>query len=64
MDRGQPADAIGYLALLRAFVSDLEPPAYRRETLRSLMAPELGAVEFAAAVDHAEAAESSCIARS
>jgi len=56
----QPAEAEGYLALLRAFVRELEPPAHRAETLRGLVAPEMGSGAFEAALSAAEAAEARC----
>jgi hypothetical protein len=58
----QPADAIGYLALLRSFVDRLEPSAGRRETLRGLVAPEVEPARFDAALDAAEQAERNCLA--
>ena len=58
----QPADAVGYLAVLRAFVAKLEPAANRQATLRSLVAPELDAGTFRERVAAAESAERSCIA--
>lgn len=58
----EPASAEGYLALLRAFVRHLEPPAYRVDTLKGLVAPEIDAKAFAEKLRHAEAAESSCSA--
>ena len=56
----QGSQARGYLALLRRFVEKLEPTQYRRETLRGLVAPELGAAEFDALMDEAEARERAC----
>ncbi len=56
----QGSQARGYLALLRRFVEQLEPRQYRRETLRGLVAPELGAAEFDALMDKAEARERAC----
>lgn len=56
----QAADAEGFLALLRSFVFDLEPEPYRRETLRSLIAPELDDETFDVVLQKAEAAEASC----
>jgi hypothetical protein len=53
----------GYLALLRAFIAGLEPPADRRESLRGLIAPELGVASFDAVMDAAEQRERSCLAR-
>jgi hypothetical protein len=57
----QAAAARGYLALLRRFTEELETaPAYRREMLRSLLAPELEPADFAAALDAAELREREC----
>jgi len=56
----QPGDAVGYLALLRTFVAELEPAANRRSTLRSLIAPELDPSQFDAIVDEAERLERDC----
>jgi hypothetical protein len=58
----QPADAVGFLALLRGFVSRLEPPTQQREVLRGLVAPETDPGRFAAAVSAAEQAERHCLA--
>jgi hypothetical protein len=55
-----PAQAKGYLALLRGLVGELELPAHRRAALRGLVAPELAATSFDAAVERAEASESRC----
>jgi hypothetical protein len=59
----QPGDAIGYLALLRAFVDGLEPESARRSALRSLSAPELHPAQFDAIVDAAEQRERECADR-
>jgi hypothetical protein len=59
----QSAEAVGYLAMLRKFVEELEPSESRRETLRGLVAPELGAEQFRAIADSAESRERSCRAR-
>jgi hypothetical protein len=56
----QPAEARGYLALLRAFVSEFEAGEHYGETLRSLLAPEIGATRFSEILREAEAAERSC----
>jgi len=56
----EAAQAKGYLALLRRLVAELEPPEYRREVLRGLLAPELPAPAFGAALDAAEADEARC----
>jgi hypothetical protein len=58
----QPAQAKGYLALLRRLVAELEPDDHRREALRGLVAPELARAAFDAAVGAAEARERSCSA--
>lgn len=59
----QPGDAEGYLALLRAFVRQLEPPPLVDSTLRSLLAPELAAAEFGEALAKAADAERRCLSR-
>ena len=59
----QAAEAKGYLALLRRFVVVLEPPDERRETLRGLIAPEVGSARFGEVVDQAERRERECLAR-
>lgn len=56
------SEAIGYLALLRQMVAELEPTDYRRATLRGLIAPELGSSLFDAILDAAEASERGCLA--
>jgi hypothetical protein len=56
----QPAQAKGYLALLRRLVAELEAPSHRREALRGLVAPELAPAAFDAAVDAADARERAC----
>lgn len=58
----QAAEVQGYLALLRRFVMELEAAPYRRETLRGLLAPEMGPSDFDAIVDASEAAERACLA--
>ncbi len=57
----QVSEARGYLALLRRFVSDLEPELHRRETLRGLVAPEQSPGEFDARMEQAEARERECL---
>lgn len=59
----QAAEVRGYLVLLRQFVAELEAEPNRRETLRGLVAPEVGPAEFNAIVDQSEAAERLCLAR-
>jgi hypothetical protein len=58
----QPADAIGFLAVLRSFVAKLEPSSSRRATLRGLLAPESDAAAFDEIAGSAESAERSCLA--
>jgi hypothetical protein len=52
----QAVSAKGFLALLRAWVRILEPPEYRSEALRSLVAPEMDRAAFAKALAAANAA--------
>jgi hypothetical protein len=59
----QPGDAGGYLALLRAFVRQLEPPELVASTLRGLVAPELAAASFEEALARAGEAEQQCMTR-
>jgi hypothetical protein len=59
----QAGEVKGYLALLREFVSGLEAPSDRRESLRGLIAPELGVASFDAVMDAAELREQRCLAR-
>jgi hypothetical protein len=56
------AEAVGYLALLRQLVAELEPEAYRRQTLRGLIAPEVANSRFDAILDDAEKRERGCLA--
>jgi len=56
----QPAEARGYLALLRTFVNEFEGGEHSGETLRSLLAPEIGATRFGEILKGAEAVERSC----
>lgn len=56
----QPGEAKGYLALLRAFVARVESSEHRTDTLRGIIAPELSAAKFGAALKAAEAAERTC----
>lgn len=56
----QAAEAEGFLALLRAFVAELESGPHRVETLRSLMAPEMGLASFETALGRAREAEARC----
>jgi hypothetical protein len=59
----QAAEVRGYLAMLRAFVAQLEPQVDRRESLRGLIAPEVGAASFDGIMDKAEQREQQCLAR-
>ena len=56
----QAAQARGYLALLRAFVREIEVQDGRRDTLRGLIAPEVSPAAFAEALTAAERREASC----
>ena len=56
----QAAQARGYLALLRAFVREIEAPAGRTDTLRGLVAPESSPEAFLQALQAAEQRETSC----
>jgi hypothetical protein len=60
----QASQARGYLALLRRFVAGLEAPEHRRETLRSLVAPELSPAAFDSIAAGAEAREKRCRSQS
>jgi hypothetical protein len=57
------AEAVGYLALLRQLVAELEPETYRRQTLRGLIAPEVANSRFDAILDGAEKRERGCLAK-
>jgi hypothetical protein len=50
----------GYLALLRQLVAQLESEAYRQETFRSLVAPELDPQSFGVILEKADQAERTC----
>lgn len=56
----QPNLAQGYLALLRRVTEELETPAMREAGYRSLVAPELAADSFEAALARANAGEQDC----
>jgi hypothetical protein len=56
----QPADAEGFMAMLRAFVSRIETGDHRSETLRGLIAPEASVTDFGMVVDMANAEEARC----
>jgi len=58
--RMQSADAVGMLSLLRAFIDELEPPEYRRSTLRGVIAPDLDDASFDTMAQAAEELERSC----
>jgi hypothetical protein len=58
----QAGEVRGYLAMLRQFVAELEPEAYRRETLRGLVAPEVSPASFEAMVGAGERSERECLA--
>jgi hypothetical protein len=56
----QPQLAQGYLALLRKVNDELEPAPRREASYRSLVAPEVSAESFGAALSKANASEQSC----
>lgn len=56
----QAADAVGFLALLRQFVIELEAAEHRPEAFRSLVAPELDPTSFGLILRRAEASEREC----
>ncbi len=56
----QAAEVRGYLAMLRAFVEQLEAEPHRRNTLRGLIAPDVHAGDFDKTMDRAEAAAGRC----
>jgi len=56
----QPGAARGFLALLDAFVTALEPEAAREDALRGLLGPELTPDAFHDALESARAAERTC----
>jgi hypothetical protein len=58
--QSQAAQAKGYLALLRAFVRELEGPDARVDTLRGLVAPESAAADFSVLYQEAEQQERRC----
>jgi hypothetical protein len=57
---GQAAQARGYLALLRAFVREIEAQDGQRDTLRGLIAPEVSPKAFDDALAVAERREAGC----
>ena len=60
----QASEVRAYLSLLRQFVAELELENHRRETLRGLIASEVGPAHFDEVLDRAEANESRCNAES
>ena len=56
----EPNEALGYLALLRRFVAEMEAEPYRESTLRGLIAPELPPDRFDALLRQAQEREQSC----
>jgi len=58
----QASQVVGYMAMLRSFIFNLEAPDYRRPTLKGLIAPEVSSVRFDAVMDRAEASEHKCTA--
>jgi hypothetical protein len=56
----QPHEALGYLALLRRFVAELEAEPAQGSALKGLVAPELDAKRFTELLDRAEQAEDRC----
>ncbi|MDP6977867.1 MAG: hypothetical protein QF570_04595 [Myxococcota bacterium] len=58
----QAGDARGFVSLLRQFVHELEDEPHRRETFRSLVAPELDPMTFGVIMEKAEAHEQACLA--
>jgi hypothetical protein len=58
----EASQALGYLALLRRLVAELEPEPYRRAALRSLVAPQTVPSSFEAALAAAEVREARCLA--
>ncbi len=60
----QAADARGFIGLLWQFVVELEKAPHRRETFRSLVAPEMDSPSFEVILDKAEESRQSCNAAS
>ena len=58
----QASQVVGYMAMLRSFIFDLEAPDLQRPTLKGLIAPEVSSVRFDAVMDRAEASEHECTA--
>ncbi len=59
----QSGEVKGYLVMLRRFIAELEPESDRRESLRGLIAPEIGVASFDEMVTTAELREERCLAR-
>ncbi len=59
----QASLAVGYIALLRRFIYELELPDFQRPTLRGLIAPEVSPTRFDSVMDIAEVAERNCSAQ-
>jgi hypothetical protein len=57
------AEVVGYLALLRQLVAELEPEAFRRQMILGLIAPEVRRSRFDAILDGAEKRERGCLAK-
>jgi hypothetical protein len=58
----QASRVVGYMAMLRSFIFDLEEPGMQRPTLKGLIAPEVSSVRFDAVMDLAEESEQQCTA--
>jgi hypothetical protein len=56
----QAGEVVGYLAMLRSFVAELEAEPYRSATLGGLVAPEVGPAEWGRMIERSEAAERRC----
>ena len=64
MALSQPGGALGFLALLDAFVRGLEEGEAQVDALRGLLAPELDPTSFRATLGEARDAEDACRAGS
>jgi len=53
-------DAVGYLAVLRTFVAELQPEGHRSASLRGLIAPDVAPERFAGLLERARAREQAC----
>ncbi len=58
----EAAEGRGFLALLRSFVAHVEEEAYRSESYRSLIAPELDPMSFDVILERAQGLEKNCLA--